>query len=126
MAFIRALRAGCAVLAITASAAWAEMPVLKAAVQTSGTVAWELDVIEHNGLDAANGFDLEVMDVAAGPAGQIAFQGGEADVIVSDWLWVARQRASGQDIVFIPYSKAVGAMMVPADSVPSISTRPPA
>jgi NitT/TauT family transport system substrate-binding protein len=59
---------------------------------------------------------LDVSGVAGGSAAQIAFQGGETDVIVSDWLWVARQRAAGKDYVFIPYSKAVGGVMVPKDS----------
>lgn len=89
---------------------------LRIATQVSGTVNWELATITARGLDAANGFTLEVQDAAAGPAAQIAFEGGQADVIVSDWLWVARQRAEGRDYVFIPYSRAVGALYVPAGS----------
>ena len=103
-------------LALTATGALAEMPKLKAAVLEIGTVNWELDTIKHNGFDTANGFELEVMGVASGDAGDIAFQGGEADVMVSDWLWVARQRAAGRDYVFIPYSKAVGGVLVPEGS----------
>jgi len=95
---------------------FAEMPILRAAMQKTGTVNWELDTIKNNGLDTQNGFQLDVLDVAAGPAGQIAFRGGEADVIVSDWLWVARQRAAGNDYIFIPYSKAVGGVVVKNDS----------
>ena len=95
---------------------FAEMPILRAAIQKTGTVNCELDTIKNNGLDTQNGFQLDVLDVAAGPAGQIAFQGGEADVIVSDWLWVARQRAAGNDYIFIPYSKAVGGVVVKNDS----------
>lgn len=91
-------------------------PVLRAAVLEFGTVNWELDTIRHYGLDTAHGFDLEVQGVAGSSAAQIAFQGNQADVIVSDWLWVARQRAAGKDYVFIPYSKAVGGVMVPRDS----------
>jgi NitT/TauT family transport system substrate-binding protein len=96
--------------------ALAETPVLRIATQTSGTVNWELATISAHGLDTANGFSLQVQDVAAGPAAQVALLGGEADVIVSDWLWVARQRAEGRDFVFIPYSRAVGALHVPGDS----------
>lgn len=91
-------------------------PVLRAAVLESGTVNWELDTISHFGLDATAGFDLEVQGVAGNSAARIAFQAGEADLIVADWLWVARQRASGRDFVFLPYSKAVGGLMVPGDS----------
>ena len=64
--------------------------VLKVAVLKFGTVNWELDVIQHNGLDEANGFNMEVQGVGGKSAAAIAFQGGEADVIVSDWVWVAR------------------------------------
>ncbi|MBY6113919.1 ABC transporter substrate-binding protein [Mameliella alba] len=103
-------------LGLTAVSAMADTPVLRAAVLKFGTVNWELDSIQHNGFDAANGFDLQVQGVAGGSAAQVAFQGGQADVIVSDWLWVARQRAAGKDYVFIPYSKAVGGVMVPGDS----------
>ena len=37
----------------------------------------------------------------------------QADVIVSDWLWVGRERTLGDDLVFYPYSSALGAVMVP-------------
>ncbi|WP_121629758.1 ABC transporter substrate-binding protein [Tropicibacter alexandrii] len=116
MSFISKLGVAAAALLATSTLALAEMPVLKAAVLESGTVNWELDTIRHNGFDEKHGFDLQVMGVAGGSAAQVAFQGGEADVIVSDWLWVARQRAAGKDYVFIPYSRAVGAVMVPGDS----------
>lgn len=105
-----------AVLAISTAAALAETPVLRAQVLKFGTVNWELDTIKYHGFDAANGFDLQVTGVAGSSAAKVAFQGGETDVIVSDWLWVARQRAAGKDYVFVPYSKAVGGVMVPADS----------
>jgi NitT/TauT family transport system substrate-binding protein len=100
----------------TAANAQTDLPTLTLAAQTSGTVNWELQTIKTHELDHANGFDLEIMDVAGSPAGQVAFLGGEADVIVSDWIWVARQRAEGDDIAMIPYSRAVGGLMVPADS----------
>lgn len=100
----------------SAALAVAETPILKAHVLKFGTVNWELDVIKHHALDAQNGFRLDVHGVAGGSAAKVAFQGGEADVIVSDWLWVARQRAAGKNYVFIPYSKAVGGIMVPQDS----------
>ncbi|MGH1413426.1 MAG: ABC transporter substrate-binding protein [Pelagimonas sp.] len=116
MSFTKVLRTSAAALITLAGAAWADAPVLRAAVLEYGTVNWELDVIKHNEFDAQNGFSLEVQGVAGGSAAKVAFQGGEADVIVSDWLWVARQRAAGKDFVFIPYSLAVGALMVPADS----------
>lgn len=89
---------------------------LRLAALKYGTVMWELDTISHNQLDRKNGFVLDVQGMAGGPASMIAFQGGEADIMVSDWIWVARQRAAGKDYVFIPYSKSVGSLMVAQDS----------
>lgn len=89
-----------------------ELPVLTVAALEGGTVNWELDTIRHYGLDRANGFALEVLPVAGNPAAQVALQGGAADAIVTDWFWVARMRAEGQGFTFLPYSKAVGGLMV--------------
>jgi NitT/TauT family transport system substrate-binding protein len=102
--------------ATTASIASAQDAVIRAAVQESGTVNWELETISHYGFDNSNGFTLDVQGMAGGDAAQIAFQGGAVDMIVSDWIWVARQRAAGEDFIFIPYSRAVGGMLVPQDS----------
>lgn len=115
MTLTRSLMGAVTALALT-GAAFAQETSLRIATQVSGTVNWELTTIAANGFDKANGFAMVVQDVAAGPAAQVAFQGGEADMIVSDWLWVARMRAEGNDYVFIPYSKAVGALMVKSDS----------
>ena len=98
------------------SASAADLPTLRAAVLNTGTVNWELDTIRHYGLDKANGFELETIPMAGNPATRIAFQGGEADIVVADWIWVASQRAAGKDFVFIPYSKAVGSLMVKSDA----------
>jgi NitT/TauT family transport system substrate-binding protein len=99
-----------------ATSAWAETKTLRAAVLKFGTVNWELNTIQHHKFDRENGFALEVVGMAGGAAAKVAFQGGTADVIVSDWLWVARQRAAGKDYVFIPYSRAVGGLLVGKDS----------
>ncbi|MFT6226306.1 MAG: NitT/TauT family transport system substrate-binding protein [Paracoccaceae bacterium] len=99
----------------------ADTPTITIAALKFGTVNWELDTIRAHGLDAANGFALVVKGMAGGPASNIVFQADEADAMVSDWIWVARQRAEGRDFVFLPYSKAVGALMVPADGARDIS-----
>jgi len=116
MTLFRSLKRATLMLAVAVTPALAELPVLTIASQASGTVAWELDTIRHHGFDEAHGFRLEVQEVAGKAAGQIAFRGGEVDVIVDDWIWVARQRVAGHDITFIPYSRAVGGVMVPQDS----------
>lgn len=94
----------------------AELTKLRAAVLKIGTVNWELDTIKRNGFDKANGFELDVRPYADNGATRVALEGGQADLAVADWIWVARQRAAGKDYVFIPYSKAVGGMVVPGDS----------
>lgn len=81
-----------------------------------GTVNWELDVMKAHQLAEKNGFDLEVVPVASADASTVALQGGAVDVIVSDWVWVNRQRAAGQDYTLFPYSTAVGSVLVKADS----------
>lgn len=101
---------------VAAGAALADVPVIRAAVLTIGTVNWELATIVENGLDQKHGFTLDVQPYADNGATRIAVEGGEADMAVADWIWVARQRAAGKDYVFVPYSKAVGSIVVPKDS----------
>lgn len=93
-----------------------DLPTIRAAVLKIGTVNWELATITENGLDRANGFVLDVQPFADNSGTRIAVEGGQADMAVADWIWVARQRAAGKDYVFIPYSKAVGGVVVPAGS----------
>jgi NitT/TauT family transport system substrate-binding protein len=81
-----------------------------------GTVSWELDTLKHHGLDAANRIDLDVAHFAGEDATNVALLAGEIDMIVSDWLWVSRQRSEGGDLTLVPYSTAVGAIMVRQDS----------
>ena len=105
-----------ATFCVSSLSALAETPTIRAAVLKIGTVNWELDTITHNGFDTANGFKLDVQPFADNGATRVALEGGEADLAVADWIWVARQRAAGKDYVFIPYSKAVGGMVVAKDS----------
>ena len=92
------------------------VPGIRIGTLENGTVNWEIQTIRNAGLDRKNGFELVPMVLAGNPATQIAMQGGEVDTIVSDWLWVAQQRAKGTDFTFLPYSTAVGGVMVPGDS----------
>ncbi|SIO47218.1 NitT/TauT family transport system substrate-binding protein [Rhodovulum sp. ES.010] len=106
-----------AALALAVVPALAEdVPKLRAAVLKIGTVNWELATIEANGFDIAHGFDLVVEPYADNGGTRVALEGGEADMAVADWIWVARQRAAGKDYVAIPYSTAVGGLVVPEDS----------
>ena len=89
---------------------------LRLAVQKTGTLAWELDVIKAHGIDRQLDLAIETMELASTEAGKIALKGGAADVMLSDWLWVARERSLGDDFVFYPSSSTLGAVMVPAQS----------
>jgi NitT/TauT family transport system substrate-binding protein len=100
---------------LVASAAEAA-ETLRIAIQKTGTVAWEIAVIKAHGLDKAADLDLQITELASTDAGKIALQGGTADMIVSDWLWVQRERSLGDKLVFTPYSTALGAVMADAGS----------
>jgi NitT/TauT family transport system substrate-binding protein len=103
------------VLVCLATAAAAE-PTIRVGSLRYGTLSWQLDVIAKHGLDKQEGIKVEPLELAATPAAQLALQAGSVDLIVSDWLWVSRQRAEGGDLTFIPFSGAIGALIVPAAS----------
>jgi NitT/TauT family transport system substrate-binding protein len=89
---------------------------IRVAVQRTGTLSWELDVVRAHGLDRRLDLAIETTELASTEAGKVALKGGAADLILSDWLWVARERALGDDLVFYPSSSTLGAVMVPARS----------
>jgi NitT/TauT family transport system substrate-binding protein len=89
---------------------------IRIAVQKTGTLAWELEVIKTYGLDREAGLDLAVTELAGTEAGKIALKGGSADIILSDWLFVARERGLGGALTFHPYSSTLGSVMVPGRS----------
>lgn len=110
------LVAGLAVLLAAGAAGAAEqLGTVRVGVLKFGTVNWELDVIKTHGLDAREGFTLEVTEFGGNDAADVALMGGAVDAIVEDWLFVSRQRANGVPLTFIPYSSNVGAVMVKAD-----------
>lgn len=89
---------------------------LKVASVKFGSLSWLLDTVRHNGIDKANGLTFDTLEVATNQAGPIALLAGEADIIVSDWTWAMRQRGMGVKLKFAPFSAALGAIMVPANS----------
>lgn len=109
-------RAFAGALALTLSLGAQAEETVRVGVLKFGTVNWELKAMKHHGLDTANGVNVEIIPFASGDATDIAMMGGAVDVIVSDWLWVSRQRAETEDLTFAPYSSSVGAIMVPGDS----------
>src|SRR3546814_10760342 len=108
-------RAAASVVLAALSGTAAAEPI-RVAVLKFGTVNWELSTIQRHGLDERHGFTLDILELASNQATTVALQAGEVDMIASDWLWVSRQRAEGRPYTFVPFSSAVGSLMVPADS----------
>jgi NitT/TauT family transport system substrate-binding protein len=89
---------------------------IRLAVLKYGTVNWELSVIKEHGLDVKYGINLDITYLTNKNASAIALMSKSVDVIVTDWVWVSRQRDKGKDFTLIPYSTAAGAIMVSNDS----------
>lgn len=97
-------------------AAAAPPPVLRLGLLATGTASWEVDSLPDRSDPGALGVRLEVMPLASPQAGKIALLGGAVDAIVSDWLWAARSHAEEQPLHFLPYSSALGALVVRSEA----------
>ncbi|PMR75975.1 ABC transporter substrate-binding protein [Billgrantia endophytica] len=90
-----------------------------------GTVTWELETLRRHGLLDPHGVTLEVVPLASENALAVALQGDRVDLIVSDWLWAARQRDAGHAYQFAPYSLSIGAVMIdPAAGIDGVTDLP--
>jgi NitT/TauT family transport system substrate-binding protein len=92
------------------------VPEVRLGILQFGTVQWVGDIIRRHGLDAANGFALSAVTLANTDAGRVALMAGAADVVVSDWMFVAGQRAAGTKLCFAPFSSSTGGVMVAGGS----------
>ena len=110
-----------ALIALVALAPARAADRLRLALQKTGSGVWEIAVITAFGLDKQAGLELVVTELANTDAAKIAIQSGSADIVVSDWLWVARQRADGAKLTFYPHSTAIGALMARDRSVRNIA-----
>ena len=86
---------------------------IRLAILKYGTVNWEINVIKHHNLDKKYGVDLNITYLTNKIAASIALMSGDVDIIVTDWVWVSRQREEGEDFTLVPYSTAAGALRVP-------------
>jgi len=59
---------------VTASAA----DRIRVAVQRTGTLGWELDVLKTHGLDRKANLEIQAIELASPEAGKIAIKGGSA------------------------------------------------
>ena len=101
---------------LIATAASASGHQVRVGVLKFGTVHWELDVIKTHRLAERQGIDLQIVELGSKRVTAVALQGGGADIIVTDWIWVSRQRVEGRDYAFAPDSLAVGGLMVRPDA----------
>lgn len=113
MKFLVRMLLAAAVFAVAQAASCYGAETIRLAVQKTGTLAWELAVIRAHDLDKQADLSIEVTELASPEAGKIALRAGNADMMVSDWLWVSRERTLGAKLTFYPYSSALGAVMVP-------------
>ena len=102
-------------LAVMHSAQAQDVP-LRVGYLAFGSAHWEMDTIRAHNLDHAQGLDIQAVETAGKDGAAIALLGGSVDAIITDWLWVSRQRAQGHDLTFIPWSQMTGALIVPAGS----------
>ena len=100
------------VLAASQTGQAAERGTVRVGVLAFGTVNWELNVVKHHGLDRKHGVEIVINKLGGKAATAVALQAGTVDAIVTDWLWVSRQRHRGADYTFVPHSLAVGGLMV--------------
>jgi len=88
-----------------------DVPQLRVGVLEFGSVGWEIDTVQRLGLASKHGIRLEVVPLASENAMKVALLSGSVDLVVSDWFWVATLRSRGQNYQFVPFSKAVGAVV---------------
>ena len=92
------------------------LPSIRIGSIVSGTMSWELQAIKNRGLDRANGISIDQITLANPDAGRVGLLSRNLDIIVSDWIWVAKERLSGHPLVFSPYSTAFGRLVAPGMS----------
>jgi NitT/TauT family transport system substrate-binding protein len=92
------------------------------ALQATGTGKWELAAMQALGIDKKHNLEVILQDVADSAAGQLALQAKQADVILSDFVWVALQRDHGNMVTYVPHSLTVGGLIVdPAAGIASLA-----
>lgn len=92
-------------------------PRVNAAMQAAGTFSWIIHAMDTFGYDILNGIDVVGTTYASKAATEIALRGGEADVLVDDFLGPVLLRANGVAVTAIyPYGTAVGGLVVGANS----------
>src|SRR5258708_8514810 len=85
---------------------------LRIGLQTTGTFAWQLDVIRRHQLADSAGLDLKVSEYASPDAGKLALNSGSFALPAVDLLLVALPRALSSKLRSYPYSSLVDSIIV--------------
>lgn len=93
------------------------MPQVRIGAVRGGTLSWLLDEITAHNLDQAAEVHVEAVALPGFEAGEAALRDGRVNVILSNWLWVSRERSAGAaDWTFVPFSTAIGGVVAPPNS----------
>ena len=84
---------------------------LRAAFEATGSPSWVMQVIREQGFDRRHGFHLDLMQSgdrgsATAQATQGALAAGEADLIDTDWISIARSRQPARNWFRFPHMAA--------------------
>lgn len=104
------------ILALPLMAAAESLPVVSVSVLQYGTAHWELDHIQHRGLDREQGYRLELRLVANLPASRLAVTSGAVHGAVADLLWVQSRFQDGTPYTYLPFSTQIGDILVAENS----------
>ena len=95
---------------------------LRAAFEATGSPSWVMRVIREQDFDRRHGFHLDLtrsgdQGSRAAQATQGALAAGDADLIDTDWLSIARSRQTGAKLAPIfPYGRIMGGMVTAVGS----------
>lgn len=101
--------------AFAASTARAAL-VVRLGILQFGTLQWIADIIRRHDLDTRHGFALQTTMLANTDAGRVSLMARASDIVLSDWPFVAVQRAGGTNLSFAAFSSSSGGVMVPPAS----------
>jgi NitT/TauT family transport system substrate-binding protein len=103
-------------LATATAFAASPTPVVHLGILQFGTVQWVADVIRRHDLDTKHGFALQTTTLANTDAGRVSLMARASDIVLSDWPFVAVQRANGTNLSFAAFSSSSGGVMTPSAS----------
>jgi NitT/TauT family transport system substrate-binding protein len=95
---------------------------VRVGVLSSGTAQWEMDTIVNHKLAEEQGLDLEIVGLGSKLTHAIALETHEADIVMTDYVWVSGRRAEGADYTFVPHANVAGGIIAgPNSGVTSIA-----